>query len=202
MWLNFSDPNLLNLNEDFSQKPWLAVVNSGDVPEEQWIQLTIISGPKRSSAPLHPHPVPKVPGIYVPGQHPIHLHGHDFAVLDQCVPDGTTECDVSNANLTLHNPPRRDVAFLPDKGYLIVAFKADNPGVWIMHCHIAFHASSGLATQIVENKERIGFSGAWEPEFKEMCRKWDVWNPRVYDASDPCMFEDPDVEPLQMDSGI
>ncbi|KAJ9638488.1 hypothetical protein H2204_004258 [Knufia peltigerae] len=202
MWLNFSGPTLLNLHEDFSEKPWLAVVETGEVPEDQWIQLTVISGARKKSAPLLPHPVPKVPGVFVPGEHPIHLHGHDFAILDQCVPDGHTECDVSKANLTLDNPPRRDVAFLPDKGYLIVAFKADNPGVWIMHCHIAFHASSGLAAQIVENPDKINFPLGWDEPFFDMCRRWDDWRPKIHDPSDPCMKNHPDLAPLQVDSGI
>ncbi|OAL29975.1 hypothetical protein AYO22_01881 [Fonsecaea multimorphosa] len=203
MWLNFSEPTLFNLDQNFSKKGWLAVVDTQDTPAEDWVQLTIISGPKKGGAPLLPHPVPKVPGAFIPGFHPIHLHGHDFAVLDQCVPtDNSEECDVSNANLTLHNPPRRDVAFLPDGGYLIIAFRADNPGVWIMHCHIAFHASSGLAVQIVENGHKIDFPPFVEEEFADMCRRWDDWNPRIHDSSDPCGYLDPDEEPLQTDSGI
>ncbi|KIW94119.1 uncharacterized protein Z519_05435 [Cladophialophora bantiana CBS 173.52] len=203
MWLNFSGPTLWNLDQNFTDKGWLAVVDTNDTSKEEWIQLTIISGPKKSKAPLLPHPVPKVPGIFVPGQHPIHLHGHDFAVLDQCVPDSTTECDVSKASLTLNNPPRRDVAFLPNGGYLIVAFRADNPGVWIMHCHIAFHASSGLAVQIVENRERISIPPFWGKRFKDMCKGWDDWSPKIHDPSDPCGYLiDPGEEPLQTDSGI
>lgn len=31
---------------------------------------------------------------------------------------------------------RRDVASLPGGGYLVLAFKTDNPGSWLMHCHI------------------------------------------------------------------
>ncbi|OAG43152.1 hypothetical protein AYO21_02438 [Fonsecaea monophora] len=201
MWLNFSGPTLWNLDQNFTEKGWLAVVDADD-RDEEWVQLTIISGPKKSKSPLLPHPVPKVPGVYVPGEHPIHLHGHDFAVLDQCVPDDHTECDVSKANLTLTNPPRRDVAFLPDKGYLIIAFRADNPGVWIMHCHIAFHASSGLAVQIMENRQKIDFPPPWPQRFADMCESWDRWSPYVHDPEDPCGNLDPGEEPLQTDSGI
>jgi len=199
MWLNFSGPTLLNLSEDFSSRPWLAEVTT-NAAEESWIQLTIISGAKDKKKPLLPHPIPKKPGIYIPSQHPIHLHGHDFAVLDQCVPTSETACDVSQANLTLTNPPRRDVAFLPDKGYLIIAFKADNPGVWLMHCHIALHASSGLAAQIVENKSKMKLPLGWDEPFEAMCKQWDNWTPD--NSSDPCMLQKPNEEPLQTDSGI
>lgn len=41
------------------------------------------------------------------------------------------------------NPPRRDVVLLPADGYIAIAFKPDNPGAWLMHCHIAWHASAG-----------------------------------------------------------
>lgn len=63
--------------------------------------------------------------------HPIHLHGHDFFVLAQG--SGSYSDDVT---LTLSNPPRRDTAMLPASGYLVIAFETDNPGAWLMHCHI------------------------------------------------------------------
>jgi FtsP/CotA-like multicopper oxidase with cupredoxin domain len=63
--------------------------------------------------------------------HPIHLHGHDFFVLAQGT--GTYSSDVA---LNLSNPPRRDTAMLPASGYLVIAFETDNPGAWLMHCHI------------------------------------------------------------------
>jgi hypothetical protein len=174
MWLNFSSPALLNGTQDFSAKPWLTVVDTGDVDEESWVQMNIISGSKSNKTPTKPKPLPKVPGLFVPGQHPIHLHGHDFAVLDQCVPDDQTECDINKASYTLNNPPRRDVAFLPDNGYLIIAFKADNPGAWIMHCHIAFHASMGLAAQILENVDRWPqtFGLGWDEASLDTCKQW------------------------------
>ncbi|CAD0085750.1 unnamed protein product, partial [Aureobasidium vineae] len=53
--------------------------------------------------------------------HPIHLHGHDFMILAQ------GSGDYSSSDLNLSNPPRRDVAILPDSGYLVLAFKTDNP---------------------------------------------------------------------------
>lgn len=66
--------------------------------------------------------------------HPIHLHGHDFYVLAQDT--GTFNSSVS---LNLDNPPRRDTAMLPASGYLVLAWQTDNPGAWLMHCHIGWH---------------------------------------------------------------
>ena len=69
-----------------------------------------------------------------PVPHPIHLHGHDFYVLGQ--KESATFDNSSIAELTFNNPPRRDVAFLPNRGYMVIAFPTDNPGAWLMHCHI------------------------------------------------------------------
>lgn len=63
--------------------------------------------------------------------HPIHLHGHDFFVLAQ-----GSGAYSDSVDLTLINPPRRDTAMLPASGYLVIAFETDNPGAWLMHCHI------------------------------------------------------------------
>ncbi|MCJ1445080.1 MAG: hypothetical protein MMC23_005585 [Stictis urceolatum] len=82
--------------------------------------------------------------------HPIHLHGHDFYILSQDT--GTFNSSVS---LTTSNPPRRDVAMLPGGGYLVVGFQTDNPGAWLMHCHIGWHTSEGFALQFIERQSEI-----------------------------------------------
>lgn len=67
--------------------------------------------------------------------HPIHLHGHDFYVLGQgsgqFAPDTVDQ-------LNYDNPTRRDSAMLNTGGWLAIAFQTDNPGAWVMHCHIAW----------------------------------------------------------------
>jgi iron transport multicopper oxidase len=35
-------------------------------------------------------------------------------------------------------------------GNLVLRFKADNPGVWLFHCHIEWHVDSGLIATMVE----------------------------------------------------
>ncbi|KAI1407056.1 multicopper oxidase [Hypoxylon sp. FL1857] len=82
--------------------------------------------------------------------HPVHLHGHDFFVLSQ----GTGSYS-SNTTLNLDNPPRRDTALLPPAGHLVLGFETDNPGVWLMHCHIGWHTSQGFALQFVERYDEI-----------------------------------------------
>ncbi|KAI1634228.1 putative multicopper oxidase [Biscogniauxia mediterranea] len=84
--------------------------------------------------------------------HPIHLHGHDFWVLAQEANANYTD---ATTQLQLANPPRRDVAMLPKNGYLVIGFVTDNPGVWLMHCHIGWHASQGFGLQVVEREAEI-----------------------------------------------
>lgn len=106
------------------------------------------------------------PSLY----HPIHLHGHDFWVIGQA----TGQFDIDSSDLNLVNPPRRDVASLPANGYLAIAFKKDNPGSWLMHCHIAWHASQGLAIQFVERESEIGQSMANVQMSEDNCAAWYV----------------------------
>lgn len=73
--------------------------------------------------------------------HPLHWHGMDIVVLAQ---QATTFDPVNSyKSFNFINPPRRDVVLLPAGGYVAIAFKPDNPGIWLLHCHIAWHASSG-----------------------------------------------------------
>ena len=56
--------------------------------------------------------------------HPMHLHGHTY----QLGADG----------------PRKDTAIVLPKKTVSVAFDADNPGQWMLHCHNAYHAEAGM----------------------------------------------------------
>ncbi|KAF2178348.1 multicopper oxidase [Zopfia rhizophila CBS 207.26] len=114
--------------------------------------------------------IQETPGTPVPIPHPIHLHGHDFYVLGA----GTGIFDINNTPSTLkyNNPPRRDTAMLPGGGWLAIAFPMDNPGAWLMHCHIAWHVAEGLAVQFLESKSRIKLpDAAWE----QTCSKWNIY---------------------------
>jgi FtsP/CotA-like multicopper oxidase with cupredoxin domain len=63
--------------------------------------------------------------------HPIHLHGHAFLVLSR---DGKP------------NPRREwsDTVLLDPQSRAEIAFVADNPGNWMLHCHILEHQASGM----------------------------------------------------------
>uniref|UniRef100_A0A2C9M1W6 Plastocyanin-like domain-containing protein n=2 Tax=Biomphalaria glabrata TaxID=6526 RepID=A0A2C9M1W6_BIOGL len=55
--------------------------------------------------------------------------------------------------LQLNHPPKKDTVVVPTGGYVIVRFKATNPGLWIMHCHIELHNADGMALLFNEAKE-------------------------------------------------
>lgn len=109
-----------------------------------------------------------------PIPHPIHLHGHDFEIISAGVgafPWGTDF-------VTHANPQRRDVATMPGSpsgGWLLLGVYTDNPGAWLMHCHIGWHASQGFSMQFVERQDEImsniGSLGAMD----EGCAAWDTY---------------------------
>lgn len=45
---------------------------------------------------------------------------------------------------------RKDTVTVPAGGYAVIQFLADNPGYWIMHCHVETHTLEGMATVINE----------------------------------------------------
>jgi FtsP/CotA-like multicopper oxidase with cupredoxin domain len=109
--------------------------------------------------------------------HPIHLHGHDYYILGS----GTGVWDGSANGLNFNNPTRRDTATLPADGYLLMAFPADNPGMWIAHCHIAWHASQGLSMQFGERYSDLqggSLNAFGVGGLKTGCDEWDeYWRP-------------------------
>ncbi|KAJ6768199.1 LACCASE [Salix koriyanagi] len=51
--------------------------------------------------------------------------------------------DKSKFNLV--DPPMRNTVAVPVNGWAVIRFVADNPGVWLMHCHLDVHIAWGLA---------------------------------------------------------
>ncbi|XP_037951148.1 laccase-like [Teleopsis dalmanni] len=83
--------------------------------------------------------------------HPIHLHGYTFrvvgmGVLGENLINNIEEIDrktpLSRRN---RNAPLKDTVQVPAFGYTIIRFYADNPGYWILHCHISTHSENGMA---------------------------------------------------------
>ncbi|KAF2743840.1 multicopper oxidase [Sporormia fimetaria CBS 119925] len=122
------------------------------------------------------------PGI----AHPIHLHGHDSYILGTGT--GTFSVAAHMSQLKFTNPPRRDVAYLPGGGWLVIAYPTDNPGAWLMHCHIAFHVQMGLSVQFLEKKNQIPLAPP-NTEWHNTCTNWANYqrNRPVYPQDDSAL---------------
>jgi FtsP/CotA-like multicopper oxidase with cupredoxin domain len=64
--------------------------------------------------------------------HPMHLHGHVFRVLSR---NGKEVLPVQWADTVLLDPDSRAE----------IAFVADNPGDWMLHCHVLEHQATGMS---------------------------------------------------------
>ncbi|CAF1024094.1 unnamed protein product [Adineta ricciae] len=100
-------------------------------------------------------------------QHPIHLHGSYFHIVQQglaqlnittgeflannpdvicdehaaCICNQTTSSNCTKNNMRLV----KDTIQLPRGGYIRIRFRAINPGVWLLHCHTEPHLDRGMA---------------------------------------------------------
>ena len=62
--------------------------------------------------------------------HPMHLHGHRYQVVEiggKSFPGAV-----------------RDTVLVPPGERVVVAFDADNPGLWAFHCHLLYHLEAGM----------------------------------------------------------
>ncbi|KAH7139894.1 Cupredoxin [Dactylonectria estremocensis] len=85
------------------------------------------------------------------GRHPFHLHGNAFQVVYRSEEDAGTFEDLNIKESGLSQiPMRRDTIVVWPTGNIVLRFKADNPGVWLFHCHIEWHIVSGLIATFVE----------------------------------------------------
>lgn len=66
--------------------------------------------------------------------HPMHLHGHVFQVV------AINERRIAGA--------KRDTVLVPPATSVTVAFDADNPGWWALHCHLLYHMDTGMFATI------------------------------------------------------
>lgn len=68
--------------------------------------------------------------------HPMHLHGHHLLVLSR------------NGEPSTGSPWWTDTLNVGPGDTYVVAFLADNPGIWMDHCHNLGHAAAGLTMHV------------------------------------------------------
>jgi FtsP/CotA-like multicopper oxidase with cupredoxin domain len=66
--------------------------------------------------------------------HPMHLHGHEFQVV---------EIDGKRFPGAV-----RDTVLVPPGRRIVIAFDANNPGLWAFHCHLLYHLDAGMFTTL------------------------------------------------------
>ncbi|GGW19513.1 putative oxidase (copper-binding protein) [Streptomyces capoamus] len=86
----------------------------------------------RQRHPVHAGERVRVTLINATGMwHPMHLHGHTFSLAG---------IDSAGA--------RKDTALVLPHHKLVIDFDADNPGLWMLHCHNQYHSESGMMTVV------------------------------------------------------
>ncbi|MGH6797146.1 MAG: multicopper oxidase family protein [Roseiarcus sp.] len=111
----------LNLTGEMAGYVWSLnnVVWNNDVPP-----LAVAKGERVELVFVNQTPMP----------HPMHLHGHEFQVVEI---DGDRFPGAVRDTI-LVTPGRR----------VAVAFDAENPGWWALHCHLLYHLEGGMFTTI------------------------------------------------------
>ncbi|KAK0094187.1 hypothetical protein PV326_011621 [Microctonus aethiopoides] len=144
-------------------------------------------------------------GVTFDANHPFHLHGYDFRVIamekidKNITVEKVMELDrLGLIKRNLKRAPVKDTVTVPDGGYTIIRFYADNPGYWLFHCHIEFHVEvgMGLVFKIGEHDEfpkvPMGFPrcGDWKPPVDDIDDdgKWNdvnswVWHTKLNDSN-------------------
>ena len=108
---------------------------------------------------------------YFPIVHPMHLHGHNFWVLQEGI--GLWDGTIVNPS----NPQRRDTQILQPApstttpSYIVLQWNADNPGTWPLHCHIIAHVSAGLYINVLERPDLIPQRNIPQSSI-QTCRDW------------------------------
>jgi iron transport multicopper oxidase len=101
-------------------------------------------------------------------RHPFHLHGHNFQVLAIGRREHFQYDDAAEAGFP-EFPMVRDTVEVPSKGYVVLRFIADNPGVWFFHCHTEWHAVQGLGVVFIESPDYLLDNQELPNEFYQVC---------------------------------
>jgi FtsP/CotA-like multicopper oxidase with cupredoxin domain len=118
--------NTLRLQGNMSRYDWLINGQAFDMmnPGTQQAQVRVKQGQRVALKFVNETPM----------SHPMHLHGHSFQVV------AINDRPISGA--------LRDTVLVPGRSSVTVAFDANNPGVWFVHCHVLWHLEAGMATLV------------------------------------------------------
>ena len=86
------------------------------------------------------------------GEHPFHLHGHNFWII-------STSDNPQAEQLYRGAYVKRDVVSIPASGWAKIRFVANNPGAWLLHCHIEWHMDAGLILAFIVGSDQLPARG-------------------------------------------
>ncbi|KAF5386580.1 hypothetical protein D9615_002148 [Tricholomella constricta] len=170
----------VNINLDISFVPVRFLINNVSyVSPAVPVLLQILSGAKTAqelmpAGSIYTLPRNKVIEVTIPGgapgaPHPFHLHGHAFSIVKSAG---------ANAKPNYKNPVRRDVVSTGDLGSNVtIRFVTDNPGPWLLHCHIDLHRELGLAIVFAEDLEHTVAAVQPPADWRELCPTFDALPP-------------------------
>jgi len=165
----------LDFNFTMNATNWFAINGTTFVPPKVPVLLQILTGtPPHELLPngsVYTLPRNKSISISIPGEitntdgpHPFHLHGHSFSVVRSAGSD----------DYNYRDPVRRDTVNLGDRGdNVTIRFRTDNPGPWILHCHIDWHLERGMAIVFAEDPENIPKVVRPSEEWQYLCPIFD-----------------------------
>ncbi|KAI2629358.1 multicopper oxidase [Xylaria nigripes] len=128
-------------------------------------------------------------------EHPWHLHGtrpsqrHLITAFTRWFPNGhtfqivgwgpglfgTPSSDNNGTTTTwnLANPMRRDTVTVPAFSHVVIRFKTDNPGLWALHCHVAWHLEGGMFISLAERPaDLVSLVEAMDPETRALSQSF------------------------------
>ncbi|XP_047983874.1 laccase-14-like [Salvia hispanica] len=115
-------------------------------------------------------------------EHPMHLHGYSFYIVGSGLGNFNKSRDPANYNLV--DPPLMENIAVARKGWTAIRFKANNPGVWYMHCHFERHLSWGMEMVFIVKDGKL-------PHEKMLPPPPDMPRCSREDSSPPLVFGDP-----------
>ncbi|KAJ2558214.1 ferroxidase fet3 [Coemansia sp. RSA 1933] len=113
-----------------------------------------------------------------PLPHPFHMHGHTFQVTEYgpaelLFDDPRAPKNISTVHAT--GPPvRRDTMVVPGFHYIKFRIRADNPGVWLFHCHLDIHFVLGMGMVIIEAPDVLQERQKVPQLMYELCRQQNI----------------------------
>ncbi|KAI1809987.1 multicopper oxidase [Poronia punctata] len=84
--------------------------------------------------------------------HPFHLHGHQFQVIER---PKSNAGNWTGTRTVPKAPMRRDTVAVNPNSYVVLRILANNPGVFLLHCHVEWHVEMGLTATLIEAPELL-----------------------------------------------